>query len=247
MKILTLIPARGGSKGVPGKNIKALGSKPLIAHTIEAALGAGLDPVLVSTDDEAIAQAARAAGAEVPWLRPAHLATDEATSLDVALHALDWWSSMEDLREPPAALCLLQPTSPLRAASHVREAIELFHRRGAARAVVSVCPVEKPPRWMYHLEQGSRALEPYIKEGEALTRRQDAAPLHVLNGAIYIVEVEALRETKSFVPPGSLGYVMSAATSIDIDSPLDWHIAEALWAHTRGATGSGGEDHHGTA
>lgn len=229
MKILTLVPARGGSKGVPGKNIKQLGGKPLIAHTIDAALGAGLSPV-VTTDDEAIARAAREAGARVPGLRPAHLATDVTSSLDVALHALETWAASEDHRQTPTALCLLQPTSPFRTAAHVGEALELFERRGEAPAVVSVSAVQKPPRWMYHMTVDAGVLEPYVTRGEALTRRQDAAPLHVLNGAIYIVEVAALRATKSFVPPGTLGYVMSAADSIDIDSPLDWLIAEALWA-----------------
>lgn len=233
MKILTLVPARGGSKGVPGKNIKALGGKPLIAHTIEAAIGAGLSPI-VTTDDEAIAAASREAGAVVPGLRPSHLATDEATSFDVAMHALKAWVERED-REPPVALCLLQPTSPFRTAAHLGAALELFHGRGDAPGVVSVCPVEKPPRWMYHMH-GSGKLEPCMTGGEALTRRQDAAPLHVLNGAIYIVEIEALRETKSFVPPGTLGYGMSAEDSIDIDSPLDWVIAEALWAHRHDAS-----------
>ena len=218
--MLTVIPARGGSKGVPGKNIKRLGALPLIEYTIRAALEAGLQP-MVSTDDQAIADVAVAAGARVPALRPAHLATDEASSLDVILHALEHWA-------PEArSVCLLQPTSPFRTGAHVREALAQFER-GACPGVVSVCPVEKPPRWMYHLSPERQEMRPFLSSPGVITRRQDASPLYVLNGAIYLVEVPVLRATKSFVPEGTLGYVMSVEDSVDIDTPLDWMLAETL-------------------
>lgn len=218
--MLTVIPARGGSKGVPGKNIKLLGQWPLIEYTIRAALDAGLHPV-VSTDDQAIADVAIAAGARVPALRPAHLATDEASSLDVILHALEHW--VPEAR----AVCLLQPTSPFRSGQHVLEALAQFED-GASPAVVSVCPVEKPPRWMYHLSSERQEMHPFLHKAKRITRRQDASPLYVLNGAIYLVEVAVLRATKSFVPEGTLGYVMSVEDSVDIDTPLDWMLAETL-------------------
>lgn len=219
-KMLTVIPARGGSKGVPGKNIKRLGRQTLIEYTIRAALEAGLQPI-VSTDDQAIADVAIGAGARVPALRPAALATDEASSLDVILHALTNWA-------PEAqAVCLLQPTSPFRTGEHLREALRQFER-SECPAVVSVCPVEKPPRWMYHLSVDNHEMQPFLNDAKVITRRQDASPLYVLNGAIYLVQVPVLRATKSFVPEGTLGYVMSVEDSVDIDTPLDWMLAETL-------------------
>lgn len=218
--MLTIIPARGGSKGVPGKNIKVLGNMPLIAHTVRAAIDAGLTPV-VSTDDQAIADAALEAGALVPGLRPAELATDTSTSLEVVLHALGSWAPQAQ------AVCLLQPTSPFRTTAHIQEAMALFEQHKGQRAVVSVTPVEKPPRWMFRLDD-SCVMSPFMN-GPALTRRQDAAPLMVLNGALYIVPASVLEETGAFVPEGALGYVMSHEASLDIDTPLDWKIAEALW------------------
>lgn len=212
---LALIPARAGSRGLPGKNLRDLGGKPLIAWTIEAALRAGVaDRVVVSTDGEKIAQIAREFGADVPWLRPAHLATDEATTLDVVLHAL------ADLGEYDWLL-LLQPTSPLRTSGDIQAAGE---KREGADAVVSVCPGKALPLLRYENQDGF--LTP-LTDMEA-TRRQDMPTPWLLNGAIYWVQTEALRRERSFLPARTRPYVMPISRSVDIDDEDDWTVAEAI-------------------
>lgn len=212
---LALIPARAGSRGLPGKNLRPFGGKPLIAWTIEAVLQAqGADRVVVSTDGEEIAQAAREAGAEVPWLRPAHLATDEATTLDVAFHALDELGEFD-------WLLLLQPTSPLRKAGDIQESGRL---RSGADGVVSVCAGKALPLLRYEDENGF--LTPVTDA--AATRRQDMPTPWLLNGAIYWVRTEALRRERSFLPVRTRPYVMPLSRSVDIDDADDWAMAEAL-------------------
>jgi len=225
MTILALVPARGGSKRLPGKNILPLGGKPLIAWTIEAARACpGVGAVLVSTDDAAIAAAARAAGALVPWLRPAELATDTAGSVEVALHALDWY---EQTHGAVDGLLLLQPTSPFRAPATLARGLALFAGGGGA-GVLGVSPAPSHPAWTMKLEDG--LLVPYLP-GQAALRSQDLPPAYVINGAFYLVTPASLRAARSFVGAATLPLVMdSACEAIDIDTADDFAAAQAALA-----------------
>lgn len=228
-RLLAVVPARGGSKRLPHKNVLPLGGKPLIAWTVEAALASGVfDEVLVSTDDALIAEAARAAGAQVPWLRPAHLATDTATSADVLRHALD---AREAAGNEFDAVVLLQPTSPFRSAASIRAAVELYRARppGSAAAVVSVSPVVQHPAWSFSLD-GDTMLP--LLGWESLRRRsQDLAPVVALNGAIYVIPAKTIRAGEPLVAPGVRPFLMNdAAEALDIDTPDDWRAAEQFLA-----------------
>ncbi|MBX3096492.1 MAG: acylneuraminate cytidylyltransferase family protein [Fimbriimonadaceae bacterium] len=214
-RITALVPARSGSKGVPGKNIRLLHEKPLIAWTIEAAFQSGVaTEVFVSTDSAEIAAVATASGAEVPFLRPAELATDEATTLDVVLHLLDRVGD-------PDWLLLLQPTSPLRSGHDIAAARNLAKN---CDAVVSVAP-GKSPALMRHVNADG-FLSGLVDS--TATRRQDMPESLLLNGAIYLVRVTTLRSERTFLPLRTRPYLMPPSRSVDIDTPDDWRIAEAL-------------------
>lgn len=224
MKILTIIPARGGSKGIHQKNIRSLAGKPLIGWTIEAALSAQTPQrVIVSTDDAIIAQVARSLGAEVPFLRPAEFATDTAKTLDVVMHALDWLEREENFI--PDAILLLQPTSPLRTSEDIDVAVGVYQRKAAA-AVVSVCEVQHPVEWLKRIGPDQELL-PW-QTGPQITRRQDGEPLVQLNGALYLVSSSALLHQQTFTPDRTFAYVMPPERSIDIDSLWEFHVAELI-------------------
>jgi CMP-N,N'-diacetyllegionaminic acid synthase len=211
-KVMALIPARGGSKGLPRKNVLPVNGRPLLAFSVDAARGSRfVDRVVVSSDDDEIIAAALASGAEAPFHRPVPLASDTATSIDVALHALDQLPDCD-------MLVLLQPTSPARTAADIDAA---FARLAAADApaCVSVSLVEQSPYWMYRLDDGG-ALHALL-EPAAHTRRQDLPPVYALNGAIYIADAAWLRRTRSFVTPETVAYVMPASRSLDIDTAAD--------------------------
>lgn len=217
-RVLGVIPARGGSKGVPGKNLCQVGGKPLIAWTIEAALATEcIDRVIVSSDDAAIMAAARSAGADVPFQRPPDLASDESASIDVVLHALDMLAGYD-------LVVLLQPTSPLRTAADIDAATRLCVSCNSP-ACVSVSPAEQNPYWMFRVD-GSHRLTPVLADQPMASRRQDLPAVYVLNGAIYVAEPAWLRRTRSFVGPEAVGYVMPAGRSIDIDTPEDVLVAD---------------------
>jgi N-acylneuraminate cytidylyltransferase/CMP-N,N'-diacetyllegionaminic acid synthase len=221
MKILAVVPARGGSKRLPGKNIKLLGGRPLIGWTIEAALQSDAAcAVLVSTDDAQIGAVAQAFGASVPGLRPAHLATDTATSVDVVLHALDVYES--DHGQVDGVL-LLQPTSPFRTAESIRRAVALF-REDVSRPLVSVCAASTHPAWCFRLEGDS--MEPFLGWENLSRRSQDLEPAWTLSGSIYLIAPDVLREHRRFVLPGTVPMmVYDNLESIDIDTPEDWSAA----------------------
>jgi N-acylneuraminate cytidylyltransferase len=226
MKLLALLPARGGSKRLPGKNVRFLGGKPLITWSLDVVKGLPeIADILVTTDDEQIAQIARAWGAMVPWLRPAALATDEATSADACIHALDWYESVHG---PVDGILLLQPTSPFRGRANVIRGIDLF-RSHQQRRVVAISPAESHPMWCFKLE-GERAL-PFI-EGKGLqTRSQDLPPAYVVNGALYLISPQDLRGSGSFYSPDMVPMTIeNSAQSIDIDTERDWKVAEAILA-----------------
>jgi CMP-N,N'-diacetyllegionaminic acid synthase len=227
--ILTVITARGGSKGVPRKNARILAGKPLVAWTIEAALAARAGQrIVVSTDDAAIAALSRDCGAEVPFLRPEPLAGDTASSESAVLHAVQWLAEREDYR--PGLILLLQPTSPFRCGGDIDRAVQL-QRESDADAVVSVCPNERPIQWLREIDQQGMLADARL--GAALKRRQDAAQLYQLNGAIYLIKTEVLVREGTFYPERTRAYIMPAERSLDIDTELDFLIAEHLMTHRR--------------
>lgn len=225
--ILALIPARGGSKGVPRKNIKLLLDKPLIAYTIEAALQVGfVDKVIVSTDDLEIAQISREYGAEVPFLRPYELATDEAKSIDVILHAMDW---MEKEHGAFNLILLLQPTSPFRNREDIKAALDIFFKKNA-KAVVSVCEAEHSPLWMNTLNDDLN-MKDFIRKDILNKNRQELGKYYRINGAIYIAEWDYLKQNKTFFGDKTYAYIMPKERSIDIDTEMDFKFAEFLMSN----------------
>lgn len=230
MKILALIPARGGSKRLPGKNIKPLGGLPLIAWTIRAAHECGCcADVLVSTDDPAIAAVAREHGASVPWLRPPELATDTASSIDVVIHAVN---AFEKENGPVDGVLLLQPTSPFRSTDSIRRAVTLFRESGGSYPVVSVSPASSHPAWCFR--QAGEGLEPFLGWPAVGQRSQDLEPAWMLNGSIYLISPARLRTERSFLAPDTRPLLMSdAVEAIDVDTPSDFALCEANVQDTR--------------
>jgi N-acylneuraminate cytidylyltransferase/CMP-N,N'-diacetyllegionaminic acid synthase len=224
-KILGIIPARAGSKGIPGKNIKPLAGKPLIIHTIKAALASGVfDFLLVSTDGEDIAEASLSAGAEVPFLRPAELATDSAKSSDVLRHAMAWCESRGKKFDWVA---ILQPTSPLRSSEDIINSCKLMIER-QAKAVVSVCETAHHS-WLINTLPDDHCLEHFIRP-EANQIRQQLPVFYLLNGAIYLIQWDYFLKNDSFYGPQTYAYIMPKERSVDIDTPLDFALAEVLLA-----------------
>lgn len=222
LSVLALITARGGSKGLPGKNIRPLAGKPLVAWSVgQARASALIDRVVISSDDAAIIDAAVAAGAEAPFVRPAALADDAASSADVARHALG------ALERPYDLLVLLQPTSPLRLTSDIEACIRRV-AQGVAPSCISVTPAAKSPWWMQTMDESGR-LTPLLPPVPA-ARRQDLPVVHVPNGAVYVVRVAWFLEHGTFLGQDSVGHVMPAERSVDIDTLLDFRLAEAMLA-----------------
>jgi len=219
--VLGVVTARGGSKGVPRKNVALLGRKPLIAWTVEAALASRtVDRVIVSSDDSEIIDAAVAAGAEAPFIRPAELARDDTPGTAPVLHALD------SVDQDYEYVVLLQPTSPFRTAEDIDAAVELC-AGSRAPAVVSVCPAKTSPHWMFFVgEDGS--MEPAIPAEKVIGRRQELPPAFELNGAVYVARTDWLRENGSFFGGETLAYVMPEERSVEIDTPLDLLVARAI-------------------
>lgn len=224
MKILGLIPARAGSKGVPGKNIKLLGVKPLIAYSIEAAMAAtNITDVVVSTDGDAIADVARKYGVEVPFLRPASLASDTASSIEVVLHAL---TELERLNREYDAVCLLQPTYPFRRAADIDKAIIRF-LESDADSLISVLPVphEHNPHWVFEPDAENH-LRIATGETEIIKRRQDLPKAYFRDGSIYLTKTSVLRELKSFFGKHMSYMENNPEWYVNIDTPEDWVLAE---------------------
>ncbi len=223
-RILAVVPARSGSKGLPKKNIRRLGDKPLIAWSIEAGRQSRyIDSITVSTDSQEIADIAKQWGGEVPFIRPAELATDTAKGIDAILHAICWH---RDNGEPFDLVLVLQPTSPLRTADHIDRAIELLFDKNAG-AIVSVCPVDHHPWWCNSLPEDGK-MKDFLRPEIINTNRQELPPFYRLNGAVYVADITFLEETRSFMSDETFAYVMSAESSIDIDSVFDFKLAELL-------------------
>lgn len=224
MRILALITARGGSKRLPGKNIRILGGKPLIIWSIDAAKDLpGICDILVSTDDSAIAAVCTAAGAYVPWLRSTALSTDTASSVDVALHALDWYEAEKGAVD---GLLLLQPTSPFRTRATVQRGIELFTKHGR-QPVLGVSPTHDHPMWT--LKMDGDYLVPFMSEHGIGTRSQDLPPAYVVNGSLYLISPANLRACRSFVGSRTIPLLIeSPQEAVDIDTAWDFKIAELI-------------------
>ena len=217
MKTLGIIPARGGSKGIPGKNLVRIGGKPLIRWTIDAAIDSGvLDRIIVSTDDHEIAQVARECGAEVPFMRPDALSGDTATSASMISHAVE-------ALDFDGTVVLLQPTSPLRTANDITNCLTL-HRQHK-RQIVSVTETKIHASWMFGLEDGDKL----VVSSPVATQRQNGRKRYIPNGAVYVFEASTGLDFNNAV-----GYVMPADRSIDIDTPFDLLVAEMLIARRPG-------------
>lgn len=222
-EVLCIITARGGSKGLPGKNTREIHGKPLIAWTIEAALRAKHpDRVVVSTDAAEIAEVAKQWGAEAPFIRPAELAKDSTPGIEPVLHAI---KTLKEAKGYVAHITvLLQPTSPLRGPADIDAAIERVVDEGLD-SLVGVCPAAKPPQWAMRLEAGRLRL--FMKD--TVARRQAAPVLYMPNGAIYAANTEFLLKERTFFPDsGPAAYVMGREASVDIDDEFDFRVAECL-------------------
>ena len=224
---LGVITARGGSKAIPRKNIASLAGKPLIAWTIEAAQKSKtLTRLIVSTDDENIAQVARQYGAEVPFMRPADLAQDQSPHIPVLAHALAWLSEHEIF--VPEYVLLLQPTSPLRTAEDIDASFELFQQKNAD-SVIGVSPTPTHPYLVKRMESDGR-LESFMPTPDGYLSRQSLPPAYIINGAIYWIRRDVLIEKKTLCTDRTYGYVMPEDRSLDIDTPSDLRLAEYLMA-----------------
>lgn len=223
-RVLALITARGGSKGVPGKNIRQLNGKPLIAWTIEAAHKSRyIDRTVLSSEDAGIIAIAEALGCEVPFVRPSNLAVDKATSYDVAMHALNTIETVYDY------LVLLQPTSPLRNVADIDGCIEMAVARDAD-CCVSVSRSARPVEWFWRIDLDSKLVPILGSDSERPTRRQDAPAAYEINGAVYVVRPEWLSAQYDFICSGAVAYEMPTERSIDIDVEFDFALAEAVMA-----------------
>lgn len=213
-KVLALIPARGSSKGLTGKNVLLVDGRPLLAWTVDAARSARcIDSMVLSSDDDTIIATALALGCEVPFRRPATLGSDTASTIDVVLHALDMLPDYD-------VVVLLQPTSPLRTAADIDATCERFASSGAP-VCVSVNLVEQSPYWMFRLAD-NQALVPIIETPTGVTRRQDLPAIYTLNGAVYVADTRWLRQSRTFLTRDTVAYVMPIERSIDIDTATDF-------------------------
>ena len=225
-KVLAIVPARGGSKRLPRKNIRELYGKPLIAWSIEAGLASRyVDKVIVSTDDDEISRISKKYGADVPFLRPSVLATDNATTIDVVIHILKYYESIDELYD---YVLLIQPTSPLRSAHHIDEALELVIEK-EAKGVISVCKVEHPIEWTNSLPADG-SMDSFIDRKHLNKRSQDLQERYRINGAIYAAKSrDLLMEKTFFMEKGVVAYIMSRKVSIDIDTEEEFMMAECLF------------------
>lgn len=238
MKTLGVITARGGSKGIPGKNLKLLAGKPLLAYSVDAARAAGvLDRIVVSTDDAAIADCARSLGCDVPFIRPAALAQDDTPHLPVLKHTVGWLAEHQGYR--PDAVVILQPTSPLRRSEDIREAVRLLASRDVDSVVsVSEVPAHLNPMRMLRLAADDTAV--LFVTGEAvrrrINRRQDLPEAWVMNGALYAFRTPVLfAEEPSLYGRRTLAMRMPDPFGISIDTPEDWLQAEKAIEYHHGS------------
>jgi CMP-N-acetylneuraminic acid synthetase len=224
--IVAIVPARKGSKRLPGKNMMPLAGRPLIDWTIKAALQSNVfTSIIVSSDDPQIISNTE------EWcvsgvLRPAGLASDTATTTDAILHALDF---LNKTIVDPAAFMLLQPTSPLRTAVDICNAVDVMVKKGSDN-VVSICRAEHPPSWCGTIDEDGKMTN-FLRSNDVNLRSQDLSDYYRLNGAIYLAKTEVFRSRKSFFTENCRPYVMPVSRSVDIDTKLDFQIADLLLRH----------------
>lgn len=228
MNILYVIPARGGSKGIPRKNIKLLNGKPLISYAIDTARSLATDDnICVSTDDDEIIQVVENYGLKVPFKRPEYLATDSAGTNEVLLHALDFYEKQGQHYD---VIVLLQPTSPFRSAKHVEEAVKLYSSE--VDMVVSVKEATANPYYNCFEENQEGVLQ--ISKGDGhYTRRQDAPKVYEYNGAVYVINTNSLKQRTLSQFNKRVKYVMDDFHSLDLDNMNDWVFAECLMNNTK--------------
>jgi len=218
-KVLAIIPARGGSKGLPGKNIKLLYGKPMIAWTIEESLKSKyIDKLIVSTDSEDIGKTSIQFGAEVPFIRPKELASDSAKSIDVIKHGIDFFENQFKV------IILLQPTSPLRTVKDIDYALEEMRRKNV-QAVVSVCELEHPIQWVGKLTKDKRMVN-FTMNKYKNKNRQELEKHYKYNGALYIADIDYFLENNGFIGNETFAFVMEKEKSVDIDTLFDFKLAE---------------------
>jgi len=223
-KVLAVVTARGGSKGLPRKNVLNLAGKPLIAWTIEAAKKSRyIDKAVLSSEDEEIIETASKYELDVPFVRPKELAQDTSSTVDVLLHAMGQLGRYD-------YLVVLQPTSPLRKAEDIDACIEMCEKH-QINSCVSVCETEKPPFWTYYLDKDT-VLKPVVPTEAKANRRQDLPKTYVLNGAVYVVNSEVFLANREFIYPDTRAVVMPRERSVDIDSRIDFDFAELLLKKT---------------
>jgi CMP-N,N'-diacetyllegionaminic acid synthase len=222
-RVLAIVPARGGSKGVPGKNVRKLAGRTLLDYTALAARDSGvIDRIVLSTDSDEIADAGRQAGMDVPFMRPAALAQDDTPMLPVVQHAIE---SLAAQGWTTDVIVLLQPTSPLRQPSHVRDAVKMLHE-STADSVVTVIEVPRhlSPDYVMRIDDG--VLRPFLDEGARVTRRQDARPAYSREGTVYACWRATLERFGNIYGERCQPLMLDAADSLSIDSPADWAEAE---------------------
>src|SRR5262245_22535089 len=233
--VLALITARGGSKGVPRKNITRVGGRPLIAWSISAAReaarllerrtnGWAIDRIVVSNYSKEIRDVCIAEGADVPFLRPGNLAQDNSSHIDTVCHALEWLDKNQNYR--PEWILLLQPTSPLRNSEDIMMAIESVREKDAP-AVISVCETHDHPYLARKMDNEAR-LQEFLPCPLAYPRRQDLPAVYAMNGAIYLVRRKALLESRTFEPRGTVGYIMPVERSLQVDSAWDMPLLDLV-------------------
>jgi CMP-N,N'-diacetyllegionaminic acid synthase len=220
-KVLAIIPARGGSKGVPRKNIRMVAGKPLIAWTIEEAKKSRyIDYIVLSTEDKEIADIARIWGCEVPFLRPAELAKDATPGIEPVIHII------KNLHDKYDYTVLLQPTSPLRNADDIDGCFDHL-RKHQAHFCVTVSEVEISPYWMYETDDSCHLI-PVISDRDLSLRRQDLPTVYALNGAVYVGKTSHVMRFRTFLTNETIAYIMPKERSLDIDTELDMKICDFL-------------------
>jgi len=223
MNVLGIIPARGGSKGVVGKNQKMLSDKPLIQYTIETALQSNLSDVIVSTDDENIAAISKALGIKVPFIRPSEFASDNAESIDVAIHALNFMENL--IKKRIDAVMLLQPTTPFRSIDDINNAIKLLSQHKDADSVISVVDVEgHHPARMKFINDGV-LIDPVFCEKVENQNRQELDKMYIRNGAIYLTKSDIILN-RSYKGNKCMALLMPNSRSLNIDTETDFKLAE---------------------
>ena len=227
--MLAIIPARGGSKGLPGKNIKPLCGKPIIAYTIEAAQAAkSIDCLILSTDDEEIAEVAQKFGVGIPFMRPAELAKDTSLAIDNYIYTVNQFNTESSKQYDD--FIVLQPTSPFRTAADIDNAVELFREKNAD-SVISVCEASHPPVWAKKIDHPG-VLKDYFDIDIGNRNRQELELAYMPNGAIFILKLSLLKSHCSYYSNRTYAYVMPQEKSIDIDTFLDFEFAEFLMSRS---------------